>query len=240
MSTDGRAFKASRLLYKALQTGKSPKLDLEYRDLLATFRAEPDFQKLCSEIANGLELQILDVTERGIVIAPSNPNSRFAYGLSDIKTGMSDPEKCALVLAHVAIAAVFFPTTEALDNEEFVPAPQSIAKFRDALYQLAKHLESATITDEFALEHLRPGWDMIARSTMGIPGKSRASVASIEGIVKLAVNSLRQGGLLKDHLGSEDEVHKTYTPTFRFRTQLRDFALGNLYELVREKIGAQT
>lgn len=239
-TVNGTPFEASRLLYKALQLGASPRTDIEYRELLALFRSEPDFQKLCADIAFGMELQILDATERGITLAPTNASSKFAYRLTDIRSGMTEGEKCAMVLAHVAIASVFFPTAESLDNDDIVPAPQTLSRFRDALYQLAKHIESENITNEFAQERLRPGWELIARSTVGIPNKSRAALSSIDGIVKVTVNSLRDGALLRVHIQSENDSQVRYTPTFRFRTQLREFALSTLYEMAREKIEVQT
>lgn len=62
---------AGRLLYKALQTTLAPANDLEYRDLLAQYRADPHFAQQVTEFAQGMELTILDVSERGLIVVPA-------------------------------------------------------------------------------------------------------------------------------------------------------------------------
>lgn len=107
---------AARLAYKALHTSLAPANDLEYRELLALYRADPGFAAQVQDDAAGLELVILDASERGLIVAPASRESRFAVRMADIRLGLSAEQKAALLLAHVAVAAAFFPTTDALDD----------------------------------------------------------------------------------------------------------------------------
>jgi len=104
VSADVRA--AARLLYKALQLMGSPANDQEYRELLSRYRADGAFAEVVQEQAAGLELVILDVSERGLILAPANRDSRFSLRMGDLRQHLTKEQKVALVLAHLAISAV--------------------------------------------------------------------------------------------------------------------------------------
>lgn len=114
---------AGRLLYKALHSTLVPINDTEYRELLARYRADPDFAESVQSLATGMELTVLDVSERGLVVVPASRESKFAVKMADIRSGLDAKQKAALLLAHVAISATFFPTTDGLDDDNFVPPP---------------------------------------------------------------------------------------------------------------------
>ena len=128
------AFSASRLVAKALQPGLSPANDTEYRQLLDLYTAESEMRDIFDKVLRGLELQLLDWSELGVIVVPVSQKSLFACRLSDIRSGLSEPEKAALVIVFVGVATVFFPTTEALDNDEFHPPPARVADFRDTVH----------------------------------------------------------------------------------------------------------
>src|SRR5574337_1550196 len=134
---------AACLIYKALHANLSPANDTGYRELIALYRADAQFRHLVENIATGLQLQVLDSSElRGLIVAPASRDSRFAVRLSDIRSsGMDVAQKAALVLAHIAVAAVFFPTTDALDDDGYSPPPATVALCRDTLLLLAKRLK---------------------------------------------------------------------------------------------------
>lgn len=224
---------AARLAYKALHTTLSPVNDAEYRELLARYRADPAFAAQVQDVASGMELTILDVSERGIIIAPSTRESRFAVRMTDIRSGMAADQKAVLVLAHVAIAAVFFPTTDGLDDDNYTPPPASVANCRDALYALAHRLRGASPTPADIPAELAPGWEAIAAMPVMVPASQRASVTSVVGMVKLTLTHLQQNGLVRLDRDSEDETATTYTATHRLRIQLREVALRRLYELAQ-------
>lgn len=230
---------AGRLLYKALHTTLSPLNDSEYRELLALYRADQTFAGDVQNIAEGMELAILDVSERGLVVVPASRESRFALKMSDIRTGLDAKQKAALLMAHVAVAATFFPTTDGLDDDNFVPPPSSVADFRDTLHALAKNLQATAGTLPDIPAELAPGWDYIASLAVVVPASQRASINSVVGFIKLALKHMREGGLVRLDRETEDEDNETYTPTMRLRVQLRELALRRLFDIAQSAASTQ-
>ena len=118
---------AARLTYKALHASLSPVNDAEYRELLALYRSDMTFQTQVQDVATGMELMVLDATDRGLIVVPTSRDSKFAIRMQDIRLQMTVEQRAALVLAHVAIAAVFFPTTAGLEDDNYTPPPCSVA-----------------------------------------------------------------------------------------------------------------
>ncbi|WP_198030905.1 hypothetical protein [Cupriavidus sp. amp6] len=63
---------AAKLVYKALHTNLSPANDAQYRELLDLYRADAKFATDVRDIAEGMELSVLDFSERGLVQHPVN------------------------------------------------------------------------------------------------------------------------------------------------------------------------
>lgn len=225
---------AAKLISKALQSSSTPLNDVEYRELLAIYRAEASFRDWVDEIIVGLDLKLLDVTEKGLFVAPNGPTSRFAFKLSDFRSSMEQSEKAALVLAHIAIAAVFFPTTESVDNDEQISNPASIAQLRDALINMAVSLKGQNEDSSGEIEMVQPGWSLINGLPVAQPNAQKASTHSVVGIIKIALNNLKDAGMVRVHLESHEESLETYTPTHRYRVQLREMTVRKLLEIARQ------
>jgi hypothetical protein len=235
------AKEAGRLIYKALHVTLTPNNDLEYKRLLGRYRAEIDFARIVESFAEGMELNVLTsaVTERGLVIVPTSRESKFAVRMTDIRTGLDNAKKAALLLAHVAIAATFFPTTDVLEDDNFVPPPSSIANFRKMLYGLAKELQATAPTMPNAPTELEPGWNLIASMPVMLPNAQRADSQSVVGFIRIALNGMREGNLVRvDERFSENDENATYTPTHRLRVQLRDMALRRLFDIAQRVIAS--
>lgn len=231
---------AARLVYKALHTSLSPVNDPEYRELLGQYRANPAFATQVQDVATGMELIVLDVSERGLIIVPSSRESRFALRMTDIRANLDAAQKASLLLAHVAVAAVFFPTTDGLDDENYTPPPSSVSNCRDTLYALARRLkESSSLPAEIPAE-LAPGWEAISAMPLVLPAGQRASPNSLVGIVKLALGHMQANGLVRLDRDADDDASVTYTPTHRLRIQLRELALRRLFDVAQEAARAPT
>lgn len=233
---------AARLIYKGLQTNLSPANDIEYRELLGLYSADTSFQDMARDIAKGLDLSILDVTQDwGIVLVPASGTSRFALRLTDIRQNMTPDAKAGLVLAHIAVAAAFFPTTDGLDDDNYIPPPVAVAEFRDSLVTLARRLKDAANAAEAgstafadAPAELRPGWEAIVSLPVMVPGAQRATPNSVVGLVRLALLNMTQHGLVRIDTDREDDS-ATYTPTHRYRVQLRELTLKRLFEFAQHQ-----
>ncbi|WP_148714733.1 hypothetical protein [Chitinolyticbacter meiyuanensis] len=227
---------AARLVYKALHTTLSPVNDAEYRELLGHFRANPEFASQVQDVATGMELLILDVSERGLIVVPSSRESRFALRMTDIRNNMDAGQKASLLLAHVAIAAVFYPTTDGLDDDDYTPPPSSVSNCRDALYALARRLKESSALPADVPSELAPGWEAISAMPLVLPAGQRASPNSLVGIVKIALGHMQANGLVRLDRDAEDDASVTYTPTHRLRIQLRELALRRLFDIAQEAI----
>lgn len=229
---------AARLIYRALNLSATPANDVEYRELLARYRASPQMQELLTEIAEGMELIVLDVSERGLIIAPSGKESRFSIRLGDLRTKLSEDQRVALVLSFLAICAVFYPTTALIEDDSRFPMPATLAAFRDTLIGLAERMNALEDSDDYSREELRPGWSYIHSLPHSIPESERASPNSIEGLVRLALKYLSDYGLV-NCVGSQDEDEAVeYTATHRLRIQLRERTLPRLFDYVRSSATA--
>ena len=229
---------AARLVYKALHTNLSPINDHEYRELLGQYRANPTFSAQVQDVATGMELQILDVSERGLIVAPTSRDSRFAIRMSDIRSGLDAAQKASILLAHVAISATFFPTTDGLDDDNYTPPPTSVSAFRDILYALARRLKESTDLPPDVPQELMPGWEAITAMPLVIPAGQRASANSLVGIIKLALGHMQANGLVRVEREAAEETSVTYTPTHRLRVQLRELALRRLFDIAQNVQGA--
>lgn len=228
------AREAARLITKALQPGLVPVNDPEYRELLARYRGDVDFAATVDEVCSGLELIVLDVSERGLIIAPASRESRFSLRLTDLRQSLDNNQKIALLLAHLAVSAVFYPTTSALEDEAVIPLPASVARIRDTLLALAARLAESPPPDDAdeTGEALRPGWELLRRLPVVNPKAERASASSVEGFVRLALNHMREYRLVRLERENEDSSQTLYTPTHRLRVHLRELTWPRLFALV--------
>ena len=242
---------AARLVYKALHTTLSPVNDLQYRELLDLYRADPKFAGEVQEVAEGLEiaggrlrpldegpgegleLVVLDFSERGLIIVPTSRESKFSVRMADIRTNLKADQKAGLLLAHVAIAAVFYPTTDGLDDDNYIAPPANLAQFRDVLFALARRLKDAGDDMQDVPLELAPGWELICAMPTAVPASQRASASSLTGLIGLALTHMVSGGLVRIDRDSSNEELVTYTATHRLRVQLRELTLRRLFELAQ-------
>lgn len=219
-----------------LRKGLSPRAsalrgDSDYRQLLAYWRANPEFRNLVHDLAPMLGLRVIDVLEHSIVLAPLGPDSIFAASLTDIRRNLDEISRGALALIHIAIAATFFPTASGLagaedDHAEITATPTRIAAL---ISEHCRHLEEGARDDpELKEAGLVEAWRQLARLPETRPdGSQRAGVNSLAGMVKLVLNQLHDHGMVQTLETTEGE---TYMPTPRYRLQVRELAAHELFE----------
>ncbi len=230
---DNQNSAAARLIYRALNLSATPANDVEYRELLARYRASPELQQVLAEIAEGMELVVLDVSERGLIIAPTRKESRFSIRLVDLRKNLSEDQRVALALSFLAICAVFYPTTALIEDDSRFPMPATLAMFRDTLTALSGRMNALEDSDDYSREELRPGWSYIHSLPVSIPQADRASPNSIEGLVRMALNYLIDYGLVNNVRAQDEGEADEFTATHRLRIQLRERTLPRLFDYVR-------
>ena len=227
-----KAQKAVLLLRKGLSPRASAlRGDGDYLQLLTHWRADPEFRQLVHDFAPMLGLRVIDVPEHAIILAPLGPDSVFAATLTDLRPGLSDMSRGALALVHIAIAATFFPTGEALAGaqEDFSEVSATPARIAAVLREHCALLE-AEAGDDPGLEEagLAEAWRELARLPDTRPdGSHRAALSTLAGMVKLVLNQLYDHGMVQTLDTAEG---KTYIPTPRYRLQVRELAANELFE----------
>jgi len=235
---DNHASDASRLLYKALQINLSPANDAEYRELLARYRSNPVLKQVLAEVAEGMQLQVLDASERGLIVAPTGKESRFSLRMSDLrKQPMSEEQKVATALCMLAISAVFYPTQELLDDESRFPIPARVPKFRDSLLVLAERMKEQDGDDNLVIEEMRPGWGYILQIAPMQPERPN-SISSVDGLIRMVLRQMKESGLVTATRGDDDDDSRDFTPTHRLRINLRERTLPRLFDYIRGQINA--
>ncbi|WP_052443305.1 hypothetical protein [Streptacidiphilus neutrinimicus] len=239
MSSTDTTADAARLIGFGLRPRLLPVRDEEYRQLVQRFRSDDQFAAVTNAIATGLDLVILEVTERtGIVIA-STEESIFAIRMTDYarRTGGEGKahERVLHALAHLGAATLAFPRPADLADPTHLGriTTEGVEAFvREAATRLAD--QAATDGGDTDPSSEQPGLEAawrayVRRARTGSTGDGRKLSTSTTGIVGKALTFLADQGLL---VRTGDERGGTFRTTPRYRTQVREAGVVMFEELV--------
>ncbi|NVJ18862.1 hypothetical protein [Myxococcus sp. AM010] len=115
MTARDSVWHAGRLVQWGLRPLARPAQEAEYRELVEHYFDDSAFRTTVRELADGLGLHVLDVSEHGVVLAPMD-DSIFALKPADFRPGSSKVDDRLLDgLAQIAIAATVFPVSVKVD-----------------------------------------------------------------------------------------------------------------------------
>lgn len=235
-------YKAARLIYKGLQPRSYAEKDKEYGELLRLCLSSFEFTDHVKAIAEGMSLVVVDISDKGIILAPASTDSRFAMGLSDYRKeleGEVDPENIEaqakrgiIALIQVAIAATFFPTAEILDDDDYEALGKSatIEDFNAVLLRMCENVVKAD-DQELIAPSLQKGARWVQTLPDALPKGKTATFRSKIGAITIIVNQLDRSGLIKYHKTSDAEC---YFPTYKYQQLLRKRAVGHLFDLCHQ------
>lgn len=127
-SDERAAFQAGRLIQWGLRPKANPFNEPEYRELIDCYIDRPTFRALVRELAEGLGLVILTVSERGLFLG-TQEQSIFAQRPSDFRSGRATADDRLLDgLVQVAIAATIYPRQRDLDEDALEAKPPISSK----------------------------------------------------------------------------------------------------------------
>lgn len=233
----GRA--AARLVYKGLAVGQTPASDREYGELVRKYLADPAFRELVHEVVEAMDLHLLDAVseERGVLLAPASPESRFAWRMMDIRANsMEEREKALLVLIHLAIAASFFPTAESLEEANTLYYPVALSTVRDRVVAMSARFAKKEQDGEVVGDEIRSGWSYLSDLPTRTPTERQVGMRSLEGLLRLAFGRMHEAGCVKLHEKGTGKGDVAYLATPRLAAQLRSFALPHLLDLAQAAI----
>ncbi|GAA0739567.1 hypothetical protein Drose_17030 [Dactylosporangium roseum] len=239
MSTAQLTADAARLIGYGLRPRLVPARDDAYRALILRARTDDEFAAAVQAVAAGLDLVVLEISERSGLVVGATEDSVFALRMSEYSRRAGGEgraaERVVHALAHLGAATLAFPRPADLANEAYLGriTVEGVEAFvREAANRLAA---AAADTDAGDVAVDEPGleaaWRVYARRAQtGSTGDGRKLATSTTGIVGKALNFLADQGLL---VRTGDERGGTFRTTPRYRAQVREAGVVMFDELLR-------
>lgn len=226
---------AGRLIAFGLTPAQRPTGDGEYSTLLRKHLDEPRFEEAVGHIASGLGLQVLDVSEYGVVLG-SSPNSPFGLTVATYKAGLSSEHRLIHGLVHVGLAAYLYPRPEDLESDDVVRS-LSVKELDDYLREHCQILmasrsggEGDIPADHPELERalcIYQRWPSTGRTASG-----RRSTKTTQGIIAQVFERLATHGLFRR---AGKGGGGTYQALYRYRVQVRELATHRALQIFRHE-----
>jgi hypothetical protein len=232
---DDRLRAAGQLIQFGLRPRLFPGQDREYRDLLARYRLELEFQEAVDAVADGLGLTVASATELGLLLA-AEPGSVFAYTLSTFRRdrgGVGGYEDRLLHgLGMVAIVAYFYPTAHDLERESHRPvAPREVERYlRAACDQLGRTSGDGDVAaDKTEFEQ---AWRLYLRQKEAVEtSDGRRAQRGTLAVIDRCFAMLEAQGLVRKVREVDD--NPPYQPMERLRLMVGTVAGHHAFELLR-------
>jgi len=235
---------AGRLLQWGLRPLARPAQEPDYRELVERFFDDGVFRSTVRELADGLGLHVLDVSEHGVVLAPQD-ESIFALKSSDFRPGSSKVDDRLLDgLAQVAIAATVFPRARDLDEDpDIVRTPVTVDEVEAQLRRLCDRLseEARGAPDPNAADEDRgliEAWRVYLQRLETMETRdSRKAMRATRRIIEYSLDRLRDFGCFTQvREGSESG----WQPTRRYQVMVQQLAGTAVFQLVRDALDARS
>lgn len=240
--TEDAAWKAGRLIQWGLQPRVRPGAEPEYGELIELYRNRSEFRRLVDEVADGLGLFVLDVSDHGIVLSP-HEDSLFRLRAAEYRPSSSRVEDRLLDgLVHLAIATVIFPRPGDLEDDVDRPRPPvTVTEVEEHLRSLCEalaeaHRDAPDPEKGSDREGLHRAWRVYheryaVRETEG----ERRGRRSTTGLIEYALERLRENGCM---VATEWSAQPAWQPTRRYNVMVQELAATALYDEVRRALDA--
>jgi hypothetical protein len=226
---------ASRLVSYASRPRLLPARDPNYHELCVRYRDDSTFALAVREVADGLGLELLDVSTRVGIIVGAREESPFAMRLSrDYAPSKTAEERMLHGLIHLALAAFCFPRAADLQETEQVVriSARDLDRYLRDLCEVIGH-ERDDVEPPIELPELEPAYRAYARrAQVGATTDDRRKYTATVPMCERALEWLSEQGLARKGPVSEEEG-QIYQIGSRYRTLVRDFAGHALFEEIR-------
>lgn len=232
---------AGRLVQWGLRPLARPAQEAEYQELVERYLDDGVFRTTVRELADGLGLTVLDVSEHGLVLAPQD-ESIFALRPADFRPGSSKVDDRLLDgLAQIAIAATVFPRARDLDEDsDFVRAPVTVDEVEAQLRQLCDRIceEARVAPDPDASDEHRgliEAWRVYMQRLDSMETRdARKAMRATRRIIEFSLDRLRELGCFTQVRQGSDPA---WQPTRRYQVMVQQLAGTALFQLVRQAQG---
>ena len=226
---------AARLVSYASRPRILPAREPDYHELCVRYRDDSTFALAVREVADGVGLELLDVSTRvGIIVGPRE-DSPFAMRLSrDYAPSKSAEERMLHGLIHLALASFCFPRAADLQETDQVVriSARELDRYLRDLCEVIGH-ERDDVEPPVNLPELEPAYRAYARrAQVGATSDDRRKYTATVPMCERALEWLCEHGLARKGPFSEEEG-QIYQIGTRYRTLVRDFAGHALFEEIR-------
>lgn len=222
---------AARLLGFAMRPRLAAGADADYGNLCRDYRVDSSFREIVDAVATGLDLQILAVTDYGLIISP-DAGSVFEYRLSDFARRNWDSRQRTLTgLALAGVAASCYPRDE--DLEADITVRRNLLQIDGLITEVCQGFVEAG--DGTAVNDDEPVWQawLATPQTRQLARGGYAADCRL-GIVQALCVALEEQGFAK-----RTTTANTFQFTDRFRIQIRDSAGHDLLDVLRDHAAAR-
>lgn len=225
--------RAAQLVAFGLRQKLRPIEDPDYLELVQRFRQQDSFARAVYAIADGMGLDLLDVTEAAGAVLGARDGSPFAVRLEDYYRRAKENQTRRRVLhglAQLAIAASCFPRPDDLEDPEHAPrvAVVEVDEYvRDLCRRLDERHDGHALDAPAEEPELERAWRMYARQPeAAATGDMRAHEGSTRQVVSKAFDALVEHGLMRR---VSDALSGTFQPTPAYRIHVRELSREDVW-----------
>lgn len=234
------AWQVGRLLHWALRNQARPAQEPEYRRLVDTYLDDVEFRDALRATADGLGLDILDVSDHGVILTPHG-DSVFFLKPADFRPGTSRADERLLDgLAQIAIATTIFPRARDLDDDvDRARPPVTVDEVEGQLRTIADSLadEARGAPDPEAEDEERgliEAWRVYRRLQPITDTKdSRKGRRTTRRAIEKGFERLRDFGCFTQ-VKRGDSI--AWQPTRRYQVMVQKLAATRVFEMTRESL----
>lgn len=141
------SYLAGRLIQWGLRLNSIPFNEPEYMELVDRFIDRQTFRAMVRDVAKGMGLAVVDVSDRGIFLGTSE-ESVFAMKPSEFRSSTSGEDRLLDGLIQIAIASAVYPRQRDLDEDSYESKPpitvSEVDQMLRELSELAKNRQVKT------------------------------------------------------------------------------------------------
>lgn len=234
----GELGRAAELIQLGLRSRERPAQHADYRALVHRYLEVSEFREMVREVARGLGLLVLAVSEHGVVLGPAE-GSVFALPPREFRKTLTADDRLLDGLVQLSIATTLFPRARDLEEEAtYARPPVTVAEIEATLRGLCQRLEEAakqrgepdpTVSNDEA--GLYEAWRAYHRRQPAAQTKDgRKAAGTTLRIIEDNLERLCEFGcFLRNTRAGRIE----YQATWRYQVLVKDLASTALYQRVR-------
>jgi hypothetical protein len=201
-----------------------------YAELLNRYRTDEEFHDLFDALASGLELRVLDVTDRALLVGAAL-DSPFAFRLGEYRKGDELDRRVLRGLIVLGIAAFCFPTQRSLEDTGLPSlTAREVDDFLRAACEELRKRPQQTPDDEPGLDL---AWQLYLRQpeVKGTDRRRRSQSATVD-LIEQTLLDFVDWGLVAEETGLGGVRRFRGLP--RLRVQVREMASQYAFSVLRQ------